>query len=68
MTRELLTATQAAELCGIGEQTLGRYANSGKAPAPIRLGDGPRPMIRYRMSELLAWIEGGCKPVQGKNE
>lgn len=57
---ELLTTRQAAELLGIGERTLWRYSNSGRAPAPIRVGSA----VRYRRAELLEWIAAGCPVIK----
>ena len=58
---ELLTTRQAAELCGVGERTFWRYSRSGVAPGPIKLGNGARQSaVRFRKSELLAWIAAGC--------
>ena len=60
---ELLTEPQTAELAGFSGRTWRRMTRSGVAPAPLRIGRGSRPMIRFRKSEILAWIENGCKPV-----
>ncbi|TXH13088.1 MAG: DNA-binding protein [Hyphomicrobiaceae bacterium] len=57
---ELLTTKQAAELLGLGERTLWRYSNSGRAPAPIRIGS----TVRYRRAELLEWIADGCPAIK----
>ena len=65
---ELLTTKQAAELCGIGERTFWAWSRSGLAPAPIKIGHGTRPAVRYRRSEILAWIEAGCPRVDGKGD
>ena len=59
----LLTEKQAAELAGIKPRTWRRWTRSGLAPAPIKIGRGVRPAIRFRRDEILKWIEGGCKPV-----
>ena len=37
-----------------------RLADSGKMPAPSKLGA----LIRFRRSDIEQWIEGGCKPVR----
>jgi len=66
ITPELLTAAQAAKLAGCGQRTWWRWSRSGLAPAPIKIGLGTRPAVRYRRAELLQWIQGGCKPVDGK--
>jgi predicted DNA-binding transcriptional regulator AlpA len=59
---ELLTLRQAAELCGVSDRTLWGWATSGISPAPVRIGRGT---VRYSRPEYLAWIAGGCKPMQG---
>lgn len=63
---ELLTTRQAAELLSIGERTLWRWSRSGICPPCVSIGIGPRPACRYRRSELQAWIDGGCQPVEGR--
>ena len=61
----LITEAQAAELVGIKPRTWRRMSRSGVAPAPVKLGKGERPMIRFRTSELKAWLEAGCPLVEG---
>jgi len=63
---ELLTTKQAAELCGVGERTYWAWSRSGLAPPPVYIGLGTRPACRHRRSGILAWIKGGCKPVDGR--
>jgi prophage regulatory protein len=58
--RELLTAAEAAEVAGVAKRSWWRYVSSGKAPAPVRLGGA----VRWRRSELTAWIEAGCPRVR----
>lgn len=60
---ELLTAPQAAKLAGVGERTWWRWSRSGLAPAPIFIGNGPRPAVRYSRQSILEWIADGCKPL-----
>ena len=60
---ELLTLRQAAELCGVSERTLWSWARDGIAPAPLKIGKGT---VRYSRAAYLAWVEGGCKPVDGR--
>ncbi len=62
----LLQSKQAAELCGCGERTLWRWSRSGACPAPVQIGSGPRPTVRFRRDELLAWIADGCPRVDGR--
>ena len=57
---ELLTRSEAARLCGIGERTLSRWAAEGRAPRGLKLSAGQRGAVRWRRNELLAWINAGC--------
>ena len=59
----LLTESQAADLVGVAYRTWRRWSRSGLAPAPIKIGRGVRPAIRFQRDEILGWIENGCKPV-----
>lgn len=63
IVRELLTTSEAAMLCNMGERTFWRHSHSGVAPAPVKIGDR---LVRFRRSELLEWIDGGCKPVDAR--
>ena len=64
---ELLTTAEAARLAGAGERTFWAWSRSGLAPAPLKIGHGTRPAVRYRRSELLAWIASGCPRVDGRD-
>ena len=59
---ELLTTREAAALVNVGERTLWRWSRAGRAPAPVHIGGA----VRYRRREYLEWIDGGCKPIDGK--
>ena len=58
--RELLTASESAEMAGVAKRSWWRYVSSGKAPAPVRLGGA----VRWRRSELAEWIQAGCPRVR----
>jgi predicted DNA-binding transcriptional regulator AlpA len=53
----LLSAKQAAALCGISPATWARWNAAGRIPAPIRLSPG---CVRWRRAELVAWCDAGC--------
>lgn len=61
---ELLTTREAATLAGVGERTWWRWTRSGLAPAPLKIGIGPRAAVRFRRAELLEWIAAGCPEVR----
>lgn len=54
----LLSAREAASLCGLGLSTWWRYLSSGKIPAPVRIGGS----VRWRRNELHAWMAANCPP------
>jgi excisionase family DNA binding protein len=59
MHKEMLNATESAQLCGIGKRTFIRLADSGRAPWGVKMGR----CRRWRRDELEGWILGGCRPV-----
>jgi predicted DNA-binding transcriptional regulator AlpA len=61
-TSELLTLDQAAALCNVSPRTIWGWARDGSAPPPVKIGKGT---VRYVQSAYLAWIAGGCQPIQG---
>jgi excisionase family DNA binding protein len=52
MTEPLLTARQLAELLGFSSSTIQDWAEAGTVPA-FKLGG----RLRFRESEVLAWLE-----------
>ena len=53
--QHLITPAQLAIRWGVALNTLSQWRASGGGPAFLRLGDGERPRIRYRMSDILAY-------------
>jgi len=54
----LLTTREAAKLMKVSDRTLWGWANEGKMPKPIRIGQS----VRYCYEELRAWTNAGCPP------
>lgn len=52
----LVTAADAARLCGTSRPTWDRWTSAGLNPAPRRIGGRPL----WSVAELQAWIEAGC--------
>ena len=52
----LLTEDEAAQLLGVSGEHLARMRRKGTGPVPVDVGDGARPVVRYRSSALRAWI------------
>ena len=59
-SHELLRDEKAAALCDIATRTFRRLVAARKAPQPIKINT----LARWRRSELLEWIEGGCLPIE----
>jgi predicted site-specific integrase-resolvase len=49
---------QAAAYLGVHPSALHRWRREGRGPAWVRLGDGPRPRVRYRAEDLVAYVAG----------
>lgn len=54
--RLLLTAKEAAEMCGKKQRTWRSWDAAGYIPKPVRLGGS----TLWRLEELKSWIEAGC--------
>lgn len=57
----LLTEVEAADLLRMSERTLQAWRTQARGPTFVRAGRA----IRYRRSDLLAWIEAHIVPVEG---
>ena len=54
-TERLLTRPEAAAMLGLAVQTLANWASAGIGPRRVRVGARA---CRYRLSDLLAYVEG----------
>ncbi len=52
----LLDRRAVAALLGCSAKHVGRLADSGRMPAPVRLGW----LVRWRREEIERWIADGC--------
>lgn len=57
MTSPLLTENEAAERLNFSIRTLQKWRHNGQGPAYIKLGDGPKAPVRYRIQDLDAFME-----------
>ena len=55
--RALLDTPQAAEYLNVAAQTLCIWRGKGTGPRFLRLGNGTRCAIRYKITDLDAYIE-----------
>ena len=62
MTERLLTARELAELLGLSAGTILDWHEAGRIPS-FRLGARKGGPVRFRLSEIEAWLEEGrCGP------
>ena len=55
----LLTPAKVAELLAVSEVTLARWRRTGKGPAFLKLQRGRSGLVRYRLSDVEAFL-GAC--------
>jgi predicted DNA-binding transcriptional regulator AlpA len=54
---DLLTTAETAAILGIKLNTLEIWRGQGKGPTFVKMVEGPRGAVRYRRSDVMAWIE-----------
>jgi len=54
---ELLTPKQVCEEFQLGYSTLANHRTYGTGPAYVKLGSGRFAPVRYRRSDIEAWLE-----------
>ncbi len=57
MTEELLTPKEAAALLRVSTDTLEGWRAKRTGPAWVKLGDGKRAPVRYRRSDIDAYLK-----------
>jgi prophage regulatory protein len=55
---QLLTVEDLAKLLHVSVRTVWRLRRNASLPRPVKIGGG----VRWRISDVRAWIEQGCKP------
>ena len=53
----LVTAQTVAELLSVTTATLSAWRRAGRGPAYVKLSNGPRGKVRYRLSDVQAYVE-----------
>lgn len=59
VSSELLSTRDVSRLLDCSVRHVRRLADSRRMPSPVRLGT----LLRWRKSEIQAWVDGGCKPL-----
>ncbi|QNN24941.1 helix-turn-helix domain-containing protein [Planctomycetales bacterium ZRK34] len=52
----LVTAEEAARLCGVSRATWFKMRAADRVPAPVHLGGS----VRWRTDDLRRWVAAGC--------
>ncbi|HUZ73185.1 MAG TPA: helix-turn-helix domain-containing protein [Stellaceae bacterium] len=58
---KLLTTPEAADLLGVSPKLLERHRIYGTGPSFVKLAAGRSGRVRYRASDLAAWIAARCR-------
>ncbi|MCA9251801.1 MAG: helix-turn-helix domain-containing protein [Phycisphaerales bacterium] len=61
-TPEMLEVKNVAALLGCSPRHVNRMSRTGRIPRPLKLGT----LVRWRRSELLAWIDDGCPTLRDR--
>lgn len=56
MNTDILTTAEAAEYLGLSKPTLERFRLTGAGPVYAKLTPGNRGPVRYRRTDLDAWL------------
>lgn len=57
MQERLITYKEATQICGLSRSTIYEWVQTGKFPAPVKLGIGPKSPVKFKLTEVLAFIE-----------
>ena len=60
----LMTVEDLAKLLSVSVRTVWRLRRNASLPRPVKIGGG----VRWRISDVRAWIEQGCKPEMFQKE
>lgn len=60
LTPLLLTNEEAATLLNISPRTLTNWRLKGLGPRFFHLTDNPKSPVRYRLQDILDWVESRC--------
>jgi predicted DNA-binding transcriptional regulator AlpA len=55
----LLNLSEVAKLMSVSSRTWARLHAMEAVPAPVQIG---RTLVRWRLAEIIAWIDSGCPP------
>ena len=54
---KLITYKQVVDITGLSRSTIYEWIRDGKFPNPVKLGAGPKSLVKFKLSEVMAFIE-----------
>lgn len=57
MQEKLLTYKEVTDICGLARSTIYKWVQNGKFPKPVKLGTGPKSLVKFKLTEVMAFIE-----------
>ena len=57
MDERLISYAEVTKICGISRTTIYEWVQEGKFPAPVKLGGTPKSAVKFKLSEIMAFIE-----------
>ena len=62
MQERLITYKEVTEISGLARSTIYSLVQEGIFPPPLKLGTGPRSRVKFKLTEVMAYINS--LPVQ----
>jgi predicted DNA-binding transcriptional regulator AlpA len=59
----LIAADRLASIMNLSVRSIWRLLSAGKLLKPVRIGR----VVRWRLSEVLDWINAGCSPMENQH-
>ncbi len=57
MQERLITYTEVSQICGLARSTIYEWVQRGNFPAPVKLGPGAKAPVKFKLSEVMAFID-----------
>jgi len=62
MQERLITYKEVTNISGLARSTIYERVQAGNFPAPVKLGEGPKAPVKFKLTEVMAYINS--LPVQ----
>lgn len=57
MQERLISYKEVSKISGLARSTIYEWVSVGKFPAPVKLGSGPKSPVKFKLTEVMAFIE-----------